>query len=123
MKQLCALLTAVFLAVLLSCSAFADLAPLPDDWWKDAGLEPPVPVNPAGEEETAEAEPREESDAAEAGEPELEPEPGPSEPDPGSRTGCSRFSVALFALCGGIVFIAGGVLGYAVIRRRKETAQ
>ena len=121
MKQLCALLSAVFLAVLLSCAAFADLAPLPDDWWKDAGLEPPVTENPAGEEETVGKGPSGESAVTEAEEP--EPEPGQPEPDPGSRTGCSRFSVALFALCGGIVFIAGSVFGYTVARRRRETVQ
>ena len=122
MKQLCALLTAVLLAGLLSCAAFADLAPLPDDWWKDAGLEPPVTENPAGEEETVGEGPSGESAVTEAEEP--EPEPGQPEPDPGSRTGCSRFSVSLFALCGGIVFIAGGVFGYTVARRRrKETVQ
>ena len=119
MKQLCALLTAVLLAGLLSCAAFADLAPLPDDWWKDAGLEPPVTENPAGEEETVGEGPSGESAVTEA----EEPEPGQPEPDPGSRTGCSRFSVSLFALCGGIVFIAGGVFGYTVARRRRETVQ
>ena len=120
MKKLCALLSAVLLAGILSCAAFADIAPLPDDWWKDKGLEPPVTENPAGEEETAEAEPREDSDASEA----EEPKPEPSDPNPAPRTGCSRFSVALFSLCGGIVFIAGGVFGYtAARRRRRETFQ
>ena len=116
MKKLCALLTAVFLAGLLSCAAFADIAPLPDDWWKDPDLENPPLADPVGEEET-EGETTGEKPVSD--EPE---EPGPSDPEPAPRTGCSRFSVTLYALCGGLVFIAGGVFGYIVARRRREAS-
>ena len=124
MKKVFVCLTAILLTGILSCAAYADIAPLPDDW--DWG----TPVTQA-EGDTASEAPDPKDNGGDAGKEEnkntaevpADPEPAapePANPGPGApKTGCSRFSAPLFVLCGGIVFIAAGILGFVIGRRGK----
>ena len=116
MKKLLAVLTALFMTACFCCAAYADLAPIPEEWLhsREGGEE--TPATPAGQngegEETAETPP---ADPAP-----TDPEPVDPAPAPVPQTGCAHLSVTLVVLAGGIACIAGGVLGYTVARHRRE---
>jgi hypothetical protein len=123
-KKLLTVLTAVFVTACFCCAVYADLAPIPEEWLHPAVNDDPPQGEQAQAGETAQTSPDAPSspDPAPAGPSDPEPEPANPAPTPAPvpETGCSHLSVTLVCLAGGIVFIAGGVLGYIVARHRRE---
>ena len=117
MKTLPVLLTALLMTACLCCAVYADLAPIPEEWLRPADNGDPPQDEQAQAGESAQTSP----DDPSSPEPESA-DPAPT-PAPVPETGCSHLSVTLVYLTGGIVFIAGGVLGTIVARHRREVPE